>query len=141
MTSNQTIVIAKPRSKRTAKGAYFSGAQGEYPRNDSRGMTHGGCSCSHYPPRPDLAKDADIKEWLALAEPEEFPVENKTRRGGSSLRPTVFSTESPDFAYRPAGRTSVAVQPDEYDEYDEAGRRIYRVAENCDAWSLVCRRG
>ena len=137
MTSNQTIVIAKPRSKRTAKGAYFSGAQGEYPRNDSRGMTHGGCSCSHYPPRPYPEKDADIEEWLTfLAEPD-FPVNYRRRRGGSS-HPVFFSTESPDFAYRPAGRTSVAVQPD---EYDEAGRRIYRVAENCDAWSLVCRRG
>ncbi len=139
MTSNQTIVIAKPRSKRTAKvkGTYYSGAQSKPPRNDSRGMTHGGCSCSHYPPRPYPEKEADIEEWLTfLAEPD-FPVNYRRRRGGSS-HPVVFSTESPGFAFKPAGRMPVAAPSDEYDEY---GRRIYRVAEKCDAWSLVCRRG
>ena len=84
-------IAVKPRSKRTAKvkGTYYSEAQSKPPRNDSRGMAHGGCSCSHYPPRPYPEKDADIEEWLTfLAEPD-FPVNYRRRRGGSS-HPVFF---------------------------------------------------
>lgn len=130
-----TISIAtKPRTTRTAKGLFLSGAKSQKARHDNCQRPHYS-QCESWPAkRPILDARESIAESLEAGTLNLRPA--KPQHIGEP-RP-AYTTESIGFQCLPV---PVSPKQRELPQFDEAGRRIVYVGERCvSAWNQRQRR-